>query len=243
MTANPLISVAGVSHVLPGGAGPVATLKDVSVALHGGDLTLLTGPSGSGKTTLLSILGCLRRPTQGEVTVLGRRIDPLAPEALAALRRSTIGFVFQSYNLFPTLTARENLHLALDAREWRGEDRAGQVERALRTVGLQHRAHARPGALSGGEQQRLAVARAIVSDARIVLADEPTSALDSSNGRVVMELLARIAHETRASVMVVTHDPRIEAQADRIVRIEDGRIVEDARRAGAGRNEPQEPLA
>jgi putative ABC transport system ATP-binding protein len=181
------------------------------------------GPSGSGKTTLLSILGCLMTPTSGVVRVRGRPIADLDPEALARIRRNHIGFIFQSYHLFPTLTAEDNVRLALDVRGERSQREAARD--VLGMVGLAHKTKAFPHELSGGEQQRVAIARAIVGKASAILADEPTGALDAQNGQAVMTLLAGIAKDQSRGVLVVTHDPRILPFASRIVHIEDGRIV------------------
>jgi putative ABC transport system ATP-binding protein len=198
--------------------------------VSGGELTLLMGPSGSGKTTLLSILGCMLTPTSGQVRVGGELTSGKGAEELAKLRREQIGFIFQSYHLFPTLTATDNVRLALDVR---GENSARSVtkcEEALARVGLAHRIGAFPRELSGGEQQRVAIARAIVGNASTILADEPTAALDSENGHAIMELLSEIAKDAARGVLVVTHDPRILPFANRVVRIEDGRIVGEERR-------------
>jgi len=212
------------------GAGKVQALKGVDMELVRGELTLLMGPSGSGKTTLLSILGCIMTPISGHLEVMGTDTEGLSPEDLAELRREHLGFIFQSYNLFPTLTAIENVRIALDVRGNKGYEAAKRAEEVLRQVGLGHRLMSYPGNMSGGEQQRVAVARAIASSPPIVLADEPTAALDSENGHAVMELLARIAREQDRSVLAVTHDPRTLAYADRVVRIEDGLIVGEERR-------------
>ncbi len=224
------LAVENVVKVLGEGAGSVKALKGVSFELAPGELTLLMGPSGSGKTTLLSIMGCILAPTSGTVTVAGTVTSGLLPEELAELRRKHMGFIFQSYNLFPTLTALENVKIALDVRGVKGFKAASRSEEVLRQVGLGDRLMNYPRNLSGGEQQRVAVARAIVSSPSIVLADEPTAALDSENGHAVMELLARIAHEQGRCVLAVTHDPRTLSYADRVVRIEDGLIVGEERR-------------
>ncbi|MGD9783524.1 MAG: ABC transporter ATP-binding protein [Hyphomicrobiaceae bacterium] len=230
MTAPPVLEATDVVKELGSGAGKVLALKGVTVALHPGELTLLMGPSGSGKTTLLSILGCILTPTSGTIRVAGNVTTGLPPEKLAALRRDHIGFIFQSYNLFPTLSALENVRIALDVRGEKGFKAAARAEEVLRDVGLGHRLKYPPGNMSGGEQQRVAVARAIATSPSVVLADEPTAALDTENGHAVMALLARIAKEQNRSVLVVTHDPRTLPYADRVVRIEDGRIVGEERR-------------
>jgi putative ABC transport system ATP-binding protein len=213
------------------GARKVRALKGVNLELRAGELTLLMGPSGSGKTTLLSILGCILSPTSGTLTVAGHSTAGLTPEELAALRRRYIGFIFQSYNLFPTLTAEQNVRVALDLRGQRGSEATVRSQRALQQVGLRHRMKSFPGNLSGGEQQRVAVARAIVAAPAVLLADEPTAALDSENGLAVMSLLAEIAKDTSRAVLAVTHDPRTVPFATRVLRIEDGIIVSEERRA------------
>ena len=212
------------------GAGRVRALKGVSLSLRAGELTLLMGPSGSGKTTLLSILGCILTPTSGIVRVEGEETAGKSAEELAEIRRKHIGFIFQSYNLFPTLSALENVRIALDVIGQKGYKAAQRAEEVLRDVGLGNRLKNYPSNLSGGEQQRVAVARAIAASPSVVLADEPTAALDSENGHAVMALLARIAKEQNRSVLAVTHDPRTLGYADRVVRIEDGLIVGEERR-------------
>jgi putative ABC transport system ATP-binding protein len=225
-----MIEATEIVKVLGEGAGRVDALRGIDLSLAGGELTLLMGPSGSGKTTLLSVLGCMLSPTSGTVRIRGLSTTGLGPEQLAELRRENVGFVFQSYHLFPTLTAAENVRLTLDVRGERAPLARDKAAKALATVGLSHKANAFPRELSGGEQQRVAVARAIVGDASVVLADEPTAALDSENGHAVMTMLAEIAKDPARALFIVTHDPRIMPFADRILRIEDGRIVDDQRR-------------
>jgi putative ABC transport system ATP-binding protein len=220
-----------VVRVLGGGAGQVQALRGVSLALAGGELTLLVGPSGSGKTTLLSILGCILSPTSGTVRVCGQSTTQMQPEAMARIRRDHVGFIFQSYHLFPTLTAADNVRLALDVRGEPSGSATARTWKALAAVGLSHKMKSFPRQLSGGEQQRVAIARAIVGNPSAILADEPTSALDGENGQAIMKVLAQIAKDQARGVLVVTHDPRILPFADRIVRIEDGRIVGEERRS------------
>jgi putative ABC transport system ATP-binding protein len=224
---QPVIDAVGLMKTLGSGAGRVQALNGVSLAVSGGELTLLMGPSGSGKTTLLSILGCMLTPTQGEVRILGDSITGSKPADLARLRREHIGFIFQNYHLLPTLTALDNVRLALDVR---GEDAVSAIAKAkdvLATVGLSSKINSFPHELSGGEQQRVAIARAIVGDASAILADEPTGALDSENGHAVMTMLASIARDSKRAVLVVTHDPRALPFADRIIHMEDGRILSE----------------
>jgi putative ABC transport system ATP-binding protein len=223
---EPLIEAVNVKKTLGSGPASVDALKGVSLTLGGGELTLLMGPSGSGKTTLLSILGCLLTPTEGTIRIGQQSTAGADPEDLARLRRDHIGFIFQSFHLFPTLSATDNVRLALDVR---GEpSRAAKVRsrEALAKVGLAHKTKAYPRELSGGEQQRVAIARAIVGNPSIILADEPTAALDGENGQAVMKLLAEVAREREHAVLIVTHDPRLLPFADRVVHIEDGRIID-----------------
>ncbi len=214
-----------VAKSLGQGAAQVQALKGVNLSLSGGELALLMGPSGSGKTTLLSVLGCIMTPSAGTVRICGQSTAGRLAEQLAGLRREHIGFVFQSYHLFPTLNALDNVRLALDVRGERSRQAWERSVEALAIVGLSHKVRAFPRELSGGEQQRVAIARAIVGRPAAILADEPTAALDSQNGNAIMSVLAQIAKAPERGVLVVTHDPRILPFADRIVRIEDGEIV------------------
>jgi putative ABC transport system ATP-binding protein len=220
-----VIEAVDIVKFLGKGAAQVQALRGVSLSLTAGELTLLMGPSGSGKTTLLSILGCMLTPNQGTVRIRGKPTEGVGPELLAKLRREHVGFVFQSYHLFPTLTATDNVRLVLDVRGERSAAAVVKAREALAMVGLSHKTRSYPRELSGGEQQRVAIARAIVGRPSAVLADEPTAALDGENGHAIMTLLARIAEDRSRGVLVVTHDPRILPFAHRIVRIEDGRIV------------------
>ena len=226
MTA-PLLEADNVVKVLGSGAGRVEALRGVSLSLPGGQLTLLMGPSGSGKTTLLSILGCMLSPTSGTVRVVGKTTAGANPEQLAELRRKHVGFVFQTYHLFPTLTAEENIRIALDVCGEPLSTQRDKAKAALAAVGLADKTGAFPGELSSGQQQRVAIARALAGNPSAILADEPTAALDSSNGRSIMGLLAQIAKDPSHAVLVVTHDPRIMQFADRIVHLEDGRILKE----------------
>ncbi len=224
---EPLLEAVNLAKDLGSGAAKVAALKGVTLSLNGGELTLLMGPSGSGKTTLLSVLGCMLRPTAGTVRICGHSTAGAGPEELALLRRKHVGFVFQSFHLFPTLSATDNVRLALDVRGEPSRAARAMSRQALAKVGLAHKAKAYPRELSGGEQQRVAIARAIVGNPSIILADEPTAALDGENGRAIVKILAEIARERGHAVLIVTHDPRLLPFADRVVHIEDGRIIGD----------------
>jgi putative ABC transport system ATP-binding protein len=206
-------------------AAAVAAVRGIDLAVEQGEFVAITGASGSGKSTLLHMLGGITRPTAGSVLLEGVDLAALDDDALAMVRRRRIGFVFQRYNLLPELSLAENvaLPLVLDGvSEARCRDAARQ---ALEAVGMAHRAEHRPDALSGGEQQRGAVARALVTDPAILLADEPTGALDSVNSANVLELLQRLVRDRHQTVILVTHDPGIAAAAGRIVRMKDGRVA------------------
>lgn len=224
-----IVSAKGLVKVLGTGANEIKVLKGIDFELKAGELTLLMGPSGSGKTTLLSILGCILTPTSGSLEIAGEATAGLGAEGLADLRRRHVGFVFQSYNLFPTLNATQNILLALDLRGISGAEASDYAARALAEVGLTQRVNAYPRQMSGGEKQRVAIARALAGAPSVILADEPTAALDSENGKAVMALLAEVAKDSSRAVLAVTHDHRTLAYADRIIRIEDGLIVSDER--------------
>ncbi len=206
------------------GATAVHALRGVDVDVSAGEVLLLMGPSGSGKTTLLSILGGILRATSGSVRIGGTEIVGLPERALPEIRLRHIGFVFQGFNLFPALTALENVAVALDLRGQRGPGALRRAHAALDSVGLADRSHHRPADLSGGQKQRVAIARALVGEPAIVLADEPTAALDHASGTLVLDLLRDAATRQGRAVVLVTHDSRTFAYADRIVHIEDGRV-------------------
>jgi putative ABC transport system ATP-binding protein len=227
----PVIEARKVSKVLGAGAGQVRALKDIDLSISGGKLTVLMGPSGSGKTTLLSILGCMLAPSEGSVFICGDATQGAGAERLASIRRQHIGFVFQTFHLFPTLTAEENVRLALDIRGEQPRRARTKSREVLERVGLGHKTSAFPRDLSGGEQQRVAIARAIVAEPSAILADEPTAALDGGNGQAIMTILAGIARDHGRAVLVVTHDTRLLEFADRIVYIEDGALTHEEKPA------------
>ena len=207
------------------GATGTLALRGIDLDVHPGVLLMLMGPSGSGKTTLLSIMGCILTATYGSVRVAGREVVGLSEKQLPALRLEHIGFVFQGFNLFPTLTAGENVELMLDLKGVSAAKARNRAQQLLDQVGLGEKYSAFPSDLSGGQKQRVAIARALAGDPGIILADEPTAALDSHTGRNVMEMMSELAHRRGRAVVIVTHDSRVLHFADRIVRIEDGAIA------------------
>jgi putative ABC transport system ATP-binding protein len=229
-----ILEAQGIVKVLGAAPNEVKVLKGIDMQLHTGELTLLMGPSGSGKTTLLSILGCILTPTEGKLALAGFKTENMSKEQLAELRRKHVGFVFQSNNLVPTLTAVENVMLALDLRDLNGPNAYDNAADALEAVGLGHRIKAMPSKMSGGEKQRVSIARALAGSPSLILADEPTAALDGKNGMAVMELLAKVAQDTKRAVLAVTHDPRTLQFADRIVTIDDGQIAGSDRPKASG---------
>jgi putative ABC transport system ATP-binding protein len=222
-----VIRAQGLSKIYREGATELRALQEVDLEVRAGELTLLMGPSGSGKTTLLSILGCILRASNGKLEVLGEEVSALPEKELPRIRREAIGFVFQGFNLFPTLTAAENVSLALDVRGQRGAAAKKRGEELLAEVGLAQKARSFPADLSGGQKQRVAIARALAGDPPILLADEPTAALDWTSGRAVIELLQRLARVHGRAVVMVTHDPRVLSFGDRIIHLEDGKIVRE----------------
>ena len=229
-----VIQARGLTKTYAQGEAATRALDEVTLDLHGGELALLVGPSGSGKTTLLSIMGCILRPTSGSLRVLGDEITRLAERDLPAIRRERIGFIFQAFNLFPTLTALQNVALALDLKGVSGRAARDKAAALLDEVGLSAKLGAYPADLSGGQKQRVAIARALAGDPPIILADEPTAALDSQSGRIVMDLLQRLARQRGRAVAIVTHDNRMWGYGDRLVKMEDGRVISDERQALEG---------
>ncbi|HET7557534.1 MAG TPA: ABC transporter ATP-binding protein [Rhodanobacteraceae bacterium] len=215
-------------------------LRGLSLEVEAGQLTLIAGPSGCGKSTLLSILSGLQRPDAGRVIALGEDLWRSDKRALDRFRLQHTGFVFQGFNLFPALTALEQVMLPLGYLGISDVDAAQRARVALGEVGLAPRVHLRPAELSGGEKQRVAIARALVKQPQLVFADEPTSALDSANGQIVIDTLRRIAHTHGTTVLCVSHDPRLVTHADRVLQMEDGAILSDRRIAAPDGNAASE---
>jgi putative ABC transport system ATP-binding protein len=214
-----------ITKVFREGRETVEVLKGASLMVERGEVVALEGPSGSGKTTFLSILGCILTPTGGRVIVDGREVDPSRPDRLPEIRRGSIGFVFQQFNLFPALTALENVEYALNVKRRRGREARREAERVLDAVGLGDRKGFLPRDLSGGQKQRVAIARALAGDPPVLLADEPTANLDSQVGGQVLEMFRDLARRENRALLIVTHDPKVRAIADRVVRIRDGRLA------------------
>jgi putative ABC transport system ATP-binding protein len=228
----PVLRLSGISQQYGTGETAVTALSGIDLDVARGELVAVMGTSGSGKSTLLSIAGGLQKPSSGEVVVEGEHLSTASPSQLAALRRRSLGFVFQDFNLIPTLTALENVTLPLELDGFRGRVARRAGRDALASVGLDARADAYPDDLSGGQQQRVAIARAVVGSRRLILADEPTGALDSVTGESVMRML-RTRVDAGAAGILVTHEARHAAWADRIVFLRDGRIVDESRRGTA----------
>ena len=210
------------------GGREITVLRDITFELEAGGFLAVTGPSGSGKSTLLGLLAGLDRPTRGRVVLDGRDLAALTEDERARVRAEAVGFVFQSFHLIPTLTARENIQVPL---ELRGEEARPRAEELLERVGLGDRGHHYPAQLSGGEQQRVAVARAFAHRPKVLFADEPTGNLDAANGRNVVALLTELNRELGTTLVLVTHEPDLAARAGRVIRLRDGALVYDSEAA------------
>lgn len=204
-------------------------LRGINLSIGNGEFTALVGPSGSGKTTLLQLIGLLDQPTTGNVSINGQDATSLNRNQRADLRKNAIGFVFQFFALIPTLTAYENVEMPLLLNGTKTAGRKARVNEMLEAVALSDRAHHRPDQLSGGQQQRVAVARALATHPKLILADEPTANLDTENGRQVMDIMQKLNKETGVTFVFATHDPRVISYATRVITLEDGLIVKDAR--------------
>jgi putative ABC transport system ATP-binding protein len=227
MKMETIVELRNVSKTYGAGETAVQALAEANLHIKSGEVLLIEGPSGSGKTTLLSILGLLLRPSEGQVWIEGRDVASLPERELPPVRAGTFGFIFQGFNLFPALTALENVALAIRMKNPRAKGAEAEAKRLLTAVGLAERLHYLPANLSGGQKQRVAIARALGGDPPLILGDEPTAALDSKTALSVMELLRGLSREGGRGVVVVTHDPRLEKYADRVVRVEDGRVLAD----------------
>jgi putative ABC transport system ATP-binding protein len=225
---GPSYELTAVTRSFGEGAARVVALDALDLTIKRGEFVAVFGPSGSGKTTLLQLLGALDRPSGGSIRFEGRPLEKLGDSALADLRLRGLGFIFQQFNLIPTLSAAENVEAALAPLDMSRSERGETAKRHLESVGLAARADHLPTQLSGGEQQRVAIARALARSPRVVLADEPTGNLDTRNGEMVMDLLARLHAELEITLVLVTHDEWIAERADRVLRLADGRLVDDA---------------
>ena len=232
-----VLSGRGLAKSFRSGRIDTPILRGLSLEVLAGELTLVSGPSGCGKSTLLALLSGLSRPDGGQVEALGQSLWSLDDQSLERFRLQHTGFVFQGFNLFAALDAVEQVMLPLGAL---GLSRASARERAMTAldeVGLAARARLRPAEMSGGEKQRVAIARALAKNPQLLFADEPTSALDAANGQMVIDLLHRLARTHRAAVLCVSHDPRVVGHADRVLHMEDGRLLDDTR-CGASKGQP-----
>lgn len=233
MTAHPVNPIAlqgtGLVKRFKTGRTHIEVLKSVDFDCRHGEMTMVMGPSGSGKSTLIAALSGLLRPDAGQVTALGEDLWDMRPGKIDKFRLDHCGFIFQGFNLFGALSALQQVTTILKYKGYTPGEARDRAAVALTEVGLGNRLDQRPAELSGGEKQRVAIARALAKDPRLLFADEPTSALDGENGQIVIKLLQRAAKEHGAAVICVTHDPRLEAYADRIIHIEDGRILDDRR--------------
>lgn len=223
---QPLIQLRNVTKSYGEGAAAVRAVDDVSLDVSAGEVLLMMGPSGSGKTTLLSIMGAILQATSGSVRILGTELVGLKQSKLPDLRLSNIGFIFQGFNLFPALTAQENVEVALTLKGLSKSAARARAAELLEQVGLSDRRKHHPADMSGGQKQRVAIARALAGEPRIILADEPTAALDSDSGRTVMGILTTLARDRGRAVVIVTHDSRVLHYGTRMVHIADGRLVE-----------------
>ena len=224
-----IVEVRGLTKVFGSGESAVRAVSGVDLEVRQGEIVLIMGPSGSGKTTLLSMIGCLLRPTAGSINIRGIEVTSLPESELPAVRRKLVGFIFQSFNLLESLTALENVELPLNLAGVKGEAARQRARALLEQAGLGHRLAFRPPKMSGGEQQRVSIARALANEPLLILADEPTANLDSKHGHDVMLLLRQISREKRRSVIAVSHDERVRSVADRVLWLEDGRFKEIGR--------------
>lgn len=227
--ATPAIEAIGIAKAFVSGRVQTQVLDGLSLRIEAGELTLISGPSGCGKSTLLAILSGLQKVDAGHVRALGSELGTLNARALERFRLHHTGFVFQGFNLFPALSALEQVELPLGYLGLSKLEARARAAQSLDEVGLSHRMHLRPAELSGGEKQRVAIARAVAKQPELLFADEPTSALDAANGQMIIDILHRIARSHGTTVLCVSHDPRVIRHADRVLAMEDGRILSDRR--------------
>jgi putative ABC transport system ATP-binding protein len=223
---RPILEVRGLVKELPMGRNKLAILRGVNMSVRPGEIVAIVGPSGSGKTTLLGLIGGLDTPTAGSILLAGQEISKLGEDKLADVRNRTIGFVFQFFNLVPTLTALENVMLPVqfdDKSRFKPEKRAREL---LEMIGLGHRLNHKPKELSGGEQQRVAIARALANQPAILLGDEPTGNLDSERGEEILNLIQQLRRDLGLTVILVTHDPKVASRSDRILTMKDGNFIQ-----------------
>ncbi len=225
LAPQPAISVAHLNHYYGRGALRKQVLFDINLQIYPGEIIIMTGPSGSGKTTLLTLMGSLRSAQEGSLKVLGSELLN-ASQSQMTLTRRNIGYIFQAHNLLSFLTAYQNVEMTMELHDVTAEAADTRISETLKAVGLGDRIHYYPGNLSGGQKQRVAIARALVGQPQLILADEPTAALDKQSGRDVVEILQRLAKEQNCTILLVTHDHRILDIADRIIYMEDGRLVD-----------------
>ena len=221
---EPVLSVEGINVTFGNGDASMRALSNVSLSFTAGSLSLIVGPSGSGKTTLLSVLGCLLMPDEGSVFVNGRDVTEATEEERTTIRREQLGFVFQAFRLFESLTALENVALSSQISGQRGKVSDAKAEGCLELLGMLNKKHLKPAELSGGEKQRVAIARALMRDPKILLADEPTASLDSKTGELIAGILRDIAQVQDCTVVVVSHDDRLRAFANHVVCLRDGNV-------------------
>jgi putative ABC transport system ATP-binding protein len=207
----------------------VKAVNGITLSFDKGDFAVIVGPSGSGKTTLLNLIGGLDQPTGGEIIVAGHRLSELKPSELIDFRMEHVGFVFQSYNLIPVLTASENVGFILNLQKWPKEKRKARTDEMLASVGLSDRHNSRPSQLSGGQQQRVAVARALAPRPEFILADEPTANLDTKSAETLLDIMEKLNQDEKMTFIFSTHDIRVMKRARRVITLEDGRIVSDLR--------------
>jgi len=205
----------------------VKAINGVTLSFEKGDFAVVVGPSGSGKTTLLNLIGGLDQPTGGEILVAGHRLSELRPSELIDFRMEHVGFVFQSYNLIPVLTAAENVGFIMNLQKWPKEKRKVRTDELLSSVGLSDRHNSRPSQLSGGQQQRVAVARALATHPEFILADEPTANLDSKSAESLLDIMEKLNHEEQMTFIFSTHDARVMKRAHRVITLEDGKVISD----------------